>query len=152
MDISFSDPRPEEGDRVTVFVSVHNDGNAVAYDPLVELFRDGKLIDSQRSTTIMPQSVSVFQFIVTAEGMHEYTARARSDRHDTGEMEVGRVLKATEDESGWVLVSSPVAWVGMLAIVLSVVAIALNLLGRRSAEAPGTGDGDLWVESKDGED
>ena len=67
-------------------------------------------------------------------------------------MDNGRVLKA--DESASVSVGDPVAWVGLLAIVLAIIAIALNLVDRKATE-PGeakTSDKDLWVESRDEEE
>jgi hypothetical protein len=145
-DITFSDPVPEKGDKVTVYVTVRNTGDSSAYDMVVELFDNGVLVDSYDRVILGAHSVIVFPFEVTVDGKHEFTARASSDLHYTREMEWPSVLRAQE-EGGSVSVGSPVAWIGMLAIILAVIAIALNVVGRRGkATPPERYDEDLQTE------
>jgi hypothetical protein len=154
-DITLSDPVPEQGDKVTVHVSVRNTGDSAAHGVLVELFYGGKLVGSHTNVTIDANSVRAFEFEVTTDGTYELTARARSDLHDTGEMDVGRTLTVgEEDNGGSVSVSSPVAWVGMLAIILAIIAIALNLVSRRAQEGPDqeADEENIWVETGDRDD
>ena len=148
-DITFSDPSPENGDKVTVYVSLRAYGDAVAYDVTVELFDGGKLVDSYIKVTLGPHAVYVFPFKIVVDGTHEFTARASSDLYDTGEMDGGRTLEA-EGDGGSISVSSPVAWVGMLAIVLAVIAIALNLVDRlRKPTTEEKGNENVQVEVDD---
>jgi hypothetical protein len=154
-DITFSDPSPENGDKVTVYVSLRNYGDALAYDVTVELFDGGKLAGSYPPVILGPHSVSVFPFEIVVDGTHEFTARASSDLYDTREMRWPRELEAQEDE-GSISTSNPIAWVGMLAIVLAVVAIALNLVERmrtpteeRDKEDVQVDVAEDWVESRD---
>ena len=156
-DITFSDPVPEKGDKVTVYVTVRNTGDSAAYDVVVELFDNGVLVDSYDRVILGAHSVSVFPFEVTVGDKHEFTARASSDLYDTFEMDWPSVLKAQEEDSGSVSVGSPVAWVGIMAIILAVIAIALNLAGRTRTHAPEEMDGgsartdvmDDWEETSD---
>ena len=119
----------------------------------LQVYDNGEIIGLEAPFKVGPRSESVYWFNFWVTGEHEITARANSPLYDTGEMEIGLKLKARE-EGGSETVSSLIAWEGMLAIILAVVAIALNLVGRRTtgAEVSKAGDGDLWMESRDEDD
>ena len=129
----------------TAGVVVRNIGGVAAKNLSVEIYDDGKLLDSADGVIIKGNSFFLFTHELEGEGRHTVSVRVRSDLYDTGE--VVQTLDVEEDE-GSVSVSSPVAWVGVLAIVLSVVAIALNLAGRRGSGPAARGrEEDAWVES-----
>jgi hypothetical protein len=153
LDIGFTDENPEIGDRVTVMVVVRNDGDTPALDLTVDVYDNGVFLETITGVDIDGHSLVVLFYELTVTGKHEITVRVTTDIYDTGEMEWGRRLEAKEDEADSTTVSNTVAWVGMLAIVLAVIAIALNLVDRMrkpSSEEDVRVDAvDDWVESKD---
>ena len=158
-DITFSDPAPEIGDMATIFVTVRNTGDSTAHGVTIELFDHGDLVFSFDEVDLEGHSVTTFPFEVSIDGEHLFSARARSILYDTGEMPVGKSLKGVEEESEPSTISDSAAWIGMLAIVLAVIAIALNLIGRMRTPALEEMDGgsvgtdvvDDWEETPDEE-
>ncbi len=130
-----------------VMVVVHNNGGVAAEGISVEIYDDGRLLDTVGGMTIDANSFTTFTYELEGEGKHTVSVRAGSDLYDTGE--IVQILYIAEEDEGAASASSPVAWVGMLAIVLSVVAIALTLAGRRgSGPAARASEEDAWVESE----
>jgi len=151
-DITFSDTSPKKGDMVTVYVTVRNAGDSAAYNLMVELFDDGVLVGSFPGVLVRAHSYIELPFDIEVDDRHEFTVKVGSIfLYEAEETHRPRILIAQEEDEA-VSVSSPVAWVGILAIVLSVIAIALNLVGRRTsgAEAPKGSEEDLRVESEEG--
>jgi hypothetical protein len=150
-DIWISDTEPLMGEEVTVMVKVRNDGGRVVEDLRLEVYDRDAILFVDPSVTVGPYSENVYWFRMRVVSEHNITARAFSDLHDTGEMEDPVPLKAVKEEVDTDPESEPIPWLAMLAIVLSVIAIALNLADRRREEAPGVEEKEIWVDSKDGE-
>jgi hypothetical protein len=137
LDIVFSDTRPEKGDTVRAMVGVRNEGDSAAM-VTVDIYENGALVMSYQNLTIGAHSQPVFLYDLKVSGTHEITARVHSDLYDTGEMESGATVKVHEDEGGAISAGGAATWVGLLAIILSVIAIALNVVSRRDSEGQGT--------------
>jgi hypothetical protein len=150
-DIRFSDPSPSVGEDIVIMIKLRNDGDHAVDYVTLNVFDNGEVlpfgIESGIRVEAHDEYVYIFYFRVTGE--HEISARATSDYFDTGEMPVGVKITGVAEESEPSTISDSTAWIGMLAIALSVIAIALNLVGRRATEAPLTDGEDHWVESKD---
>ncbi|MCK5252705.1 MAG: fibronectin type III domain-containing protein, partial [Thermoplasmata archaeon] len=150
-DIWFSDTDPFFGHVITVMVKVRNEGDRAVEDLRLEVYDGGNLIGVEPSVTVGPHSESVYWFPMRVGERHNITARAFSDLYDTGEMETSVWLEGKNVRNG-IPDSEPIPWLVLFAIALAVIAIALNLVDRRREGVPGTADGDLRIESKDGED
>jgi hypothetical protein len=85
-DITFSNPHPLPGDKVTVLVTVRNDGDSPAEGITVKVFTDGKQAGQRVDVTVPARGTAVVPVEIEAEGEQEITAQATSPIYDTGEM------------------------------------------------------------------
>ena len=132
-DITFSDTHPLPGDKVTVLVTVRNDGDSPAEDVTVIVYDGGVEVGRLEDVTVPAHGVAVVPVEVTAKDEHEITARASSDLYDTGAMTTGQPLKTIEEEA---MLENAGGILGLVALILAVVAILLALmLSRRGGDA-----------------
>jgi hypothetical protein len=128
-DISFSDSHPLPGDKVTVLVTVRNDGDSPAEDVTVRVYDGGTEVGQMTGVTVPPHGVAVVPVEVEASGDHEFKARAESDLYDSGEMTTGQPLQTIEEET---TLENAGGILGLVGIILAVFAIVLAMMmGRR---------------------
>ena len=124
--ISFSNPRPEVGEDVTVWVEVHNTGDADAEDVSVEFIVNGTLEHLVEGLTIPGHSTVLVSYPTTAYDA-QYRARAFSDLYDSGlTSELTLVPKEAEVEE--VSEDDPAQTLAILALVLAVIALLIALM------------------------
>jgi hypothetical protein len=120
-DLTFSDPQPLPGSKVTVMVTVRNDGDTAAENVDVVVFDHGKEVGRQTGATVPAHGVLVVPVVTKAMGDLLITARASSPLYDTGEMPNGQPLRISErpllGDSGGLL--------ALIALMLALVALLL---------------------------
>jgi hypothetical protein len=151
-DIMLYDSNPDKGGFQPGFmVSVHNNGDVDTGRLTVEVSVAGEPLAILDQFWVEANSHATAYFDLEGPGSHTIVVRVYSDHYDTDE--VVKTLRVEEEDVSDQK-SSSVAWVGMLAILLAIIAIALNLVGHRASdgEAPKGSEEDLWVESEEGKE
>jgi hypothetical protein len=127
-DISFSDSHPLPGDKVTVLVTVRNDGDSPAEDVTVVVYDGDTELGRQTGVTVPAHGTAVVPMELKASGDHEITARATSDLYDTGGMTTGQPLRTIEEEA---TLENAGGILGLVALILAIFAILLAFLLNR---------------------
>jgi hypothetical protein len=135
-DITFSDPRPEAGDEVTVYVTVHNDGTAGVEGVTLIVMMNGMEILRDKFVMVPAHGRYVAEVRVKAASERmTFAARATSQTHDTGEMVQGAVLVPSEETELSGIASNALVVVALVVAIMAVIlAIYLGMRGRRPQE------------------
>ncbi len=144
-DIVLSDWDPDGGDPPILMVVVHNHGDSAAENLTVQVYEDGDLLERIDGVRIDANSYIDLYYDLDGPGRRTITVKVTSDLYATDD--VHQNLFVEEDEGGTSSISDSATWIGVLAIVLAVIAIALNLVGRWSSRAEYDRGDDEWVES-----
>ncbi|MFW3145949.1 MAG: fibronectin type III domain-containing protein [Thermoplasmatota archaeon] len=133
--ITFSNPNPMPGEKVTVYVTITNFGDSQAEDITLKLYDDGDEIFSQTGIRVPANGITVISAEIEVTGEHFITARATSDLYDTGAMEEPATIRAMEEE---MILEDFGGIASMIAIVLALIAIILAfiLASRKGKEKP----------------
>jgi len=143
--ITFSDPKPTVGETVTVSVEVANDGDSDAKGVTIVIFDNGEEIEKEVGLDIPAGDSVIVDLELLVTGNHSITARAESDRYDTGEMAGGsRIVAIVPEpeeeppEEGFLEDSAGI--LGLLALIIGILAIIAAviigvILPRRKTEA-----------------
>lgn len=131
--ITFSDPKPTVGDTVTVSVEVANDGDSDAKGVTIIIFDNGEEIKKEVAMDIPAGGSAIVEVEVLVTGNHSITARAESDRYDTGEMEGGsRIVAIVPEpeeeppEEGFLEDSAGI--LGLIALIIGLLTIIVAII------------------------
>ena len=127
--LSFSDPEPEDGEEVTVWLQVRNTGDADATGVTVEFFVLGELEHTVRDLTVPARTTVLVHYRTTVRDGDTHSARAFSDLHGTGE--VSRTITTREAELDEEPSGNAVWSVALLALFLSTIALVTSLMKAR---------------------
>ena len=133
-DIVLTDWDPDGGDPPILMVVVHNHGDSAAENLTVQVYEDGVLLERIDGVSIDANSYVDLYYDLDDPGRRTITVKVTSELYATDD--VHQTLFVEEDEGGTSSVSDSATWIGVLAIVLAVIAIALNLVGRMRTPAP----------------
>ncbi|MEA3559881.1 MAG: Ig-like domain-containing protein, partial [Candidatus Thermoplasmatota archaeon] len=123
--ITFSNPHPLPGDKVTVMVTILNFGDSPAEGVTLVIKDDDETIYTESDILIPANGITVVTTEITASGTHTITAQATSELYNSGEMSQGAVLTVSEEES---VLENAGGILGLLALILAIIAILAILL------------------------
>ena len=127
-DISFSDTHPLPDEKVTVMVTVRNEGDSPAEDVTVTVYDGSKAIGEESGITVPAHGTYTVEVQTKAdEGSSVYTARATSQLHDTGTMDTGTPLNTIEAES---VLENAAGILALLALIVALIALLLIIMGK----------------------
>ncbi len=131
--ITFSDVDPLLGETVTISVMVSNLGGSDAEDVTVTIYDNGEEIKTVTDQTVPSMGVIYVEVVLPVTAYHNITARATSDRYDTGEMTTASKLVAeipepeekTPEES---FLEDSAGILGLLALIIGILAIIIAII------------------------
>jgi len=127
-DISFSDTHPLPDDKVTVMVTVRNEGDSPAEDVTITVYDGDKAIGEESGITVPAHGAYTVEMPTkVGEGSTVFTARATSQLHDTGSMDTGTPLNTIEAES---VLENTAGILALLALIVALIALVLIIMGK----------------------
>ncbi|NOQ54604.1 MAG: hypothetical protein GQ558_08375 [Thermoplasmata archaeon] len=127
-DIILSNENPLPGEKITVFVTVHNEGGVAAENVIVKLLADGEHAGQRVGISIPAHGNVMVPIDFEAEDGVVITATAKSSLSETGEMDDGVTIDTREEEG---VLETTGGILGLLALIVAVFVLVLVLVYMR---------------------